>query len=87
MAILVTGALVSGCERPRTAPPQIAPQDAAWSRIIHSHSAGVLSRKDKIRILFFGDVVAADRVGASAEQNLAASPSIAGRAVFALFKG
>ena len=62
---------------------KIMPQDPAWSRIINSHSAGLLSRKDKIRVLFAGDVVSADRVGQSAARFLSAYPSIKGKPIFA----
>jgi uncharacterized protein YfaS (alpha-2-macroglobulin family) len=83
VAVLAAGVLIAGCEKARFAAPRLEPQDPAWSRIIHSHSAGVLSRKDRIRLLFSADIVDADRVGQSARRNLDASPPIGGSAVFA----
>src|SRR5262245_61254341 len=83
LLFLTLGAVLSGCDRTRTVPPKLEPQDPAWSRIVHSHSAGILSRTDKIRVIFSGDVVDAGRVGQSAAKNLEAAPAIAGSAVFA----
>lgn len=62
---------------------KILPQDPAWSRIINSHSAGLLSRKDKIRVVFENDVVSADRVGQSAAKHFLAYPAVKGEAIFA----
>lgn len=80
---LAAGTLVCGCERTRPGAPLLEPQDPAWSRIVHSHSAGVLSRKDTIRVLFSADVVEPARVGSSARDNLQVSPTISGSVVFA----
>jgi alpha-2-macroglobulin len=85
-ALALVGLLLLGlaaCNRGPSTPMKITPQDPAWSRIINSHSAGLLSRKDKIRILFASDIVSADRVGQSASRHLAAYPAIKGDAIFA----
>lgn len=85
-ALALVGLVVLGlaaCNRGPGSSLKITPQDPAWSRIINSHSAGLLSRKDKIRVVFSGDVVSADRVGQSATRHLAAYPAIKGNAVFA----
>jgi len=81
--LLSLALLACGCERTRTAAPRVGPQDPAWSQIIHSHSAGMLSRKEPVRILFSGDIVEAQRVGQSAQASLEASPAIAGSTIFA----
>ena len=85
--LLAAGAVVVlalvACNRGPGTALKITPQDPAWSRIINAHSAGLLSRKDKIRVVFAGDVVGADRVGQSAARFLSAWPAIKGSAVFA----
>ena len=82
LSILVLLGL-SACDRGPGFPIKITPQDPAWSRLIHSHSAGLLSRKDKIRVVFSGDVVGSERVGQSASRHLATWPAVKGTAVFA----
>jgi len=83
LLLMTLGAVLSGCDPTRAVAPKLDPQDPAWSRIIHSHSAGVLSRTDRIRVVFAGEIVEPGRVGQSAAKNLEASPSIQGSAVFA----
>lgn len=83
IAFLMLVAVLSGCDPAHKVPPRLEPQDPAWSRIIHSHSAGVLSRTDRIRVVFAADVVDAGRVGQSAARNLEASPPVGGSTVFA----
>jgi alpha-2-macroglobulin len=78
---------LTGCDRlkptPSAAPaPTVAPQNPAWSQIIASHTAGIVSRKATIRVMFASDVVEAARVGTSAGANLASDPGIAGNATF-----
>lgn len=85
-AVALAGVMLLGlaaCNQGPVTPLKIFPQDPAWSRIINSHSAGLLSRKDKIRVVFAGDVVSAERVGQSAARHLAAYPAVKGEAVFA----
>lgn len=78
--------LMSGCDSRRTATAPIAPvtpQDPAWSQIISSHTAGVVSRKATIRVVFSSDMVEAGRVGKSAAANLSADPGVQGNVTFA----
>jgi uncharacterized protein YfaS (alpha-2-macroglobulin family) len=79
--------VISGCGQGSTgappAPPKIAPQGAAWSKIISSHTAGIVSRKSAIRVVFSSDVVEPARVGQSAAANLMADPPVAGSVTFA----
>lgn len=78
---IVVAALLGGCDGGKS-PPTIAPQDPAWSSIISAHSAGILSRKSRLRVLFVNDVVAAERVGQRADGFLKVDPSVDGEATF-----
>ena len=83
--LAVLAGMVAGCDRNRsTAPaaPTIAPQNPAWSQIISSHTAGIVSRKAPIRVVFSADVVEASRVGQSAAANFASDPAVSGTATF-----
>lgn len=85
--LLAAGAVLvlalAACNRGPGSSLKITPQDPAWSHIINAHSAGLLSRKDKIRVVFAGDVVGPERVGQSAARYLAAYPTVKGEAIFA----
>jgi len=63
--------------------PQIGPQDPLWSSYITHHSSGLISRRDKIRIVFANDVVAEEMVGQSASEVVTLEPSIEGSVTWA----
>ena len=71
---------LSGCnisDRPR-----IGPQDPLWSSYISYHTSGSISRRDKIRVVFAGDVVEADKVGQPVGSTLGIDPPIEGSVTF-----
>jgi alpha-2-macroglobulin len=74
--------LLAACDRGSTR-PEVAPADPAWSSLISGHTAGLVSRKSKIRVVFVNDVVGAEKVGQSADGHLRTSPAVDGSVVFA----
>lgn len=86
IALVVLAGLLAGCDRKPiaapVAPPTVAPQNPAWSQIISSHTAGIVSRKATIRVVFAGDVIEPSRVGTSADKNFSANPAVTGSATF-----
>ena len=81
LAIFLLGmVLLSACDARKK--PEIAAQDPTWSSIISARTAGVVSRKSKVRVVFVNDVVGKELVGQDAAGYLKFDPSIKGSASF-----
>ena len=63
--------------------PSVGPQDPLWNTYISRHTAGSISKQDRIRILFVNDIVSEEMVGEDAEDFLDINPSIDASITFA----
>ncbi len=57
-------------------------QDAVWSRYISARTAGLISKKAKLHVVFVNDVIREDMVGKSAESVIATDPPVEGKTTF-----
>src|SRR5215471_8115827 len=80
--LLVSSFILLDCSGSGNKPPKLATQDPLWSKYISGHTAGMVSRKSKVRVLFVNDVVSADKVGKDASSVMQVSPSVAGSTTF-----
>jgi hypothetical protein len=80
--LLVAVSSLVGCGDRREV-PDVGPQDSRWEEVLERHSAGEISRRDRIRVLFAHDVVGQDRVGQSAAGVVSVEPAISGSVIFA----
>src|SRR5690242_2172714 len=74
-------ALLAGCSAPSD-PPDASRQHAQWNQYIGGHTAGLVSRNSKIRVLFVNPMVAKDAVGTSADHLLQINPSLSFSSTF-----
>jgi uncharacterized protein YfaS (alpha-2-macroglobulin family) len=63
--------------------PRTAPADPSWVSSISQHSNGAISRHQPVRVLFFNDVIPEARINGDATANIAITPAVKFRAVFA----
>src|SRR5689334_22160707 len=64
-------------------PPEPSPQNALWGQYIAGHTAGLVSRSTKIRVLFANGMVGKDAIGTSADHLVTLEPSIKFSSTFA----
>jgi hypothetical protein len=57
--------------------------DPAWANLISAHTVGAISRAASIRVVFTGDVITADKVGADASEYLQLEPKVGDKPIFA----
>ena len=74
--------LLAGCSA-SSHPPDGAAQNATWGKYIAGHTAGLVSRNSKIRVLFVNGIVGKDAIGTSADQLIQIDPAIKFSSTFA----
>ena len=62
---------------------EVGPQDARWEEHISHHTRGIVSQRERIRVVFFEDLVDVEQVGQSADAMVRVEPAIDGSASFA----
>ena len=75
-------ALLGGCSA-SSHPPDGPKQNAQWGQYIAGHTAGLVSRNSKIRVLFVNGVVGKDAVGTSADRLIELEPATKFSSTFA----
>jgi alpha-2-macroglobulin len=75
LSLTLTACLLAGCSA-SSDPPDASRQQAQWGQYIAGHTAGLVSRNSKIRVLFVNAMVAKDAIGTSANHLLEIFPPV-----------
>ncbi len=67
--------LLAGCSA-SSHPPDTGAQNAMWGKYIAGHTAGLVSRNSKIRVLFVDGIVGKDNIGTSADAVIEIEPAV-----------
>ncbi len=81
IAICLVAAILAltGCDHRVEELPPLPHQNPQWSEYINMHSAGAISREDKLRIRFVNDVIGDEQVGKDASDAFVVTPAIDGQ--------